>query len=320
MSQLSARDPVPALRRDLDLGRVPVGLGAAVFRLRPGDGKPSALAPGYEVSILRMFDGQRTADDIITNCERIGIPLDLEALEGLVEQAEAAGLLADEKHPGVDQPKPSSAHRDMWSPEVRDRFREGLRAARAGDLERASEAVAAMRELDPGSGDALALEDWIRRQHGADLGAKTLEARLRSSEDEWRGKKAPLHVRAEPRFKGGPPRLVLPVAIAAVSLALMAISTFVPISRLEVSSVRLEPLDSATVKLVATVTPQAARYARPGDQISVDLGVRTLTANIESVQGYELVAKVPNVDRTLRARTVEANVTLPARSLWDTLR
>lgn len=320
MNRLTPRDPIPALRRDLDLGRVPLGVGAEVFRLRPGGGKPGELAPGYELSILRMFDGQRTADDVITNCERIGIPIDLEALEGLVRQAEAVGLLADAEHPGVGKPEPGAPHRQAWTPEVRERFREALRSARAGDLERAREAVESVLGMAPGTAEAMRLEDWIDRQRGAARGPRRLEARLRRSEDAWRGKTAPLQIRSEPRFKGGPPRFVLPLAIAAAGLALIAVTTFVPISRLEVSSVRLEPIDRATLKVVATVTPQAARFARPGDEISIDLGERTLTTVIESVGELELVARVPNADRTLRTRTVEANLTLPPRSLWDTLR
>ena len=393
MHTLAMRDPVPALRRDLDLSRLPTGVGEALLPPSSGGGQAPTLIHGYELSIARMLDGHRTVEDVLTNCERIGLPMDLKALEGLLERLERAGLLADAQHPGVDAHDPAAPRRRAWTPEVRDLFREALRSTREGDLQGARDAVEALLQQAPGTDEAMQLRAWVERQPDPAGAGKQLKAELRASEASWRGGPAPLRLRRPlHKFFAQPPRFLLPTSVVAACIALLAATTFVPVSRLELARVRLEPfsrvpvasavrgtvdrvlvqegalvaagqpllrirlapgieevlrapragevwglrlvpgrtfaaneqllqvIDRTQMRLVATVTPRAAKHTKPGDVITVELPERAVSTVVTGVEGFELTAAVPNADRALAVKNVTANVQLPPRSLWQTVR
>jgi hypothetical protein len=392
MTTLTGRDPLPALRRELDLSRVATGVGAEVYRLRSGGGLAPQLMHGYELSVARMLDGHRTVEDVLFNCERIGVPMDVKALEGLLERLGKAGFLADPVHPGMGQHDPHVPHRDAWTLEVRDLFREALKAAREGDFAAAREAVDSMLQVAPGTGEAVRLREWILRQHAA-AADKALSVELRRSEAKLRGGRAAMHLRPKvQKWFARPPRWLLPTVMIAACAALLAATTFLPVSRYERARVRLEPLTRATMlttapvvvekvmvkdgdlvvpgqplvqwrapagvdavlraseagevhrmrltvgkqlmknqeamqlidrsqmRVVVAVTPRAAKHTKPGDLITLELPDRVMSMVVEAVEDYELLGTVSNGDRSLAMKTMEANIELPARSLWESMR
>jgi hypothetical protein len=388
---LTKRDPVPALSRELDLSRVPTGAGAEVYQLAGTGGQAPQLVHGYELSVARMLDGQRTVEDVLTNCERIGVPMDEKALEGLLDRLGKAGYFADPQHPGMAEHDPHGPRRAQWTPEARDLYREALKCAREGDFSAAREAIEAMLLQAPDTAEALQLREWLARHPGASA-AKALASQLRHTEAELRGGRAPLHLRPKvEKWFARPPRWLLPTLVVAGALALLAATTFVPVSRLELARVRLDPMskvivttteplvverllvkdgdlvaagqplvqwkapsgaeavlrateagevhrmrltvgkrlmaneealqliDRSHLRVQVSVTPRAAKHSKPGDVIRIALADQTLPMVIENVDGYELTGVVANLDRALAMKSVDANIELPPRSLWQTL-
>src|SRR5262249_18380263 len=91
---LSPRDVVPRLRRDLNVKSPPPGTGEDVLLVGPADSVDRVALHGFELSIALMLDGKRTASDVILNCERLGIPIDVEQLDSFVHHLKRFGLLS----------------------------------------------------------------------------------------------------------------------------------------------------------------------------------------------------------------------------------
>src|SRR5438128_2694748 len=94
MKQISPQSPVPTLRGDLVFSSRPTGAGAEVIHIRPIGYRDGTTLHGFELSLARMLDGRRSAQDVLTQANRIGLPLSLSALEGFIEHLEAHHLLA----------------------------------------------------------------------------------------------------------------------------------------------------------------------------------------------------------------------------------
>ena len=157
---LSPQDVVPALRADLELGDPVPGRGEADIRLsHPQTGKALVLK-GVEVSVARMLDGRRTADDVVTAAAKIGIPMKLQGLNGFIHKLEREGLLVE-----APPPKPDGMStwepRAEWSVEVRTLFQAALRAARAEDLASARSRLEQLLAVAPDTEEAKGLLEWV---------------------------------------------------------------------------------------------------------------------------------------------------------------
>src|SRR5262245_38743714 len=94
MKHLSPVDPVPKLRGDVVFSRRPLGSGAEVIHIRPiGYGETMRLH-GFELSLARLLDGRRTAQDVVKRANRIGLPLSLGSLEAFIRHLQSHRLLA----------------------------------------------------------------------------------------------------------------------------------------------------------------------------------------------------------------------------------
>src|SRR3954468_5563100 len=91
--QLSLADVVPVLRADLKIGDPMPGRGESEIRVEnPTNGKALQLK-GFEVSIARMLNGRRTAEEVLTAASQIGLPLSLESFNGFLHKLDREGFL-----------------------------------------------------------------------------------------------------------------------------------------------------------------------------------------------------------------------------------
>lgn len=281
MGHLSPRDVVPALRSDLNINRPPVGAGAEVIKVTPADSDTPFAMRGFELSIARMLDGRRTVEEVMTNCERIGLPMDLRAFEGLLHQLETHGLIADGEHPGVGQRSPVRRARASWPPEVRELYRTSLRHAREGNLDAALRDLDGLLELAPGTFEAIALKDWIDKQRAGQTVAIPFQSLLRAAEDTWRSEAIP-ETESLPLTRPRRPRpQLLPFAVLLAGVAVAAIAVFVPLPRIALASARLSP--------VAEQTLVAGREATVDDVLvkegaEVARGEELLVFNVEDTE------------------------------------
>src|SRR5687767_6257088 len=117
---LTPDDVVPPFRSDLKLADPVQGAGEKLVTVAdPISGKSMAFR-GFELSIARMCNGQRTANEVIDAAAAIGLPISLEGLSGFVKKLRALGFLS---HP-LDAPVPRATtwdERREWSEEIRAR-------------------------------------------------------------------------------------------------------------------------------------------------------------------------------------------------------
>jgi biotin carboxyl carrier protein len=71
--------------------------------------------------------------------------------------------------------------------------------------------------------------------------------------------------------------------------------------------------DVRRLKMTATVAPRHARSVEAGAPLTVKIGQDRVDTKVDAVTEDEIVAEVPNPDRTLRTGNVSAELELPAR-------
>lgn len=243
MPHLNRKDVLPALRADLVVSRPLRGAGAEVIHVAPeGELSPRAMW-GFEFSIARMLDGRRTADEVMSSAARIGLPLDLQSLDGLLHQLEARGFLADAQHPGVGDLDRHHRHRPEWSPEVRELYREALRRARTGDLGGAIETADEVVVRAPENSDALALRTWALEQARAEKPGVPFGEVLHRAEANWRSQTIPQKPEAILPSAGWR----IPVLAWVGLLALLIVGVLVvtaPLPRVVLASATFAPVSS----------------------------------------------------------------------------
>lgn len=281
MGHLTPQDVVPALRSDLNINRPPVGAGAEVIKVTPADSDTPFAMRGFELSIARMLDGKRTAQEVMSNCERIGLPMDLRSLEGLVHQLETHGLIAHDAPPGAGQAMAVRRARASWTPEVREQYRTSLRHAREGNLDAAQRDLEGLLDLAPGTFEAIALKDWIDKQRAGQSVAVPFQSLLRAAEDTWRSEPLP---EAEPvrlvRPRRPRPQL-LPFAVMVAGLAVVAIAVFVPLPRIALASARLSPVSQSQVVATREATVDDV-LVKEGDEVA--RGEELIVYNVEDTE------------------------------------
>jgi multidrug resistance efflux pump len=191
---------------------------------------------GFEFSIARMLDGRRTAHDVIQNCERLGIPMDLRSLEGFLHQLQSHALIS--RAPGRGTPG-GARHRSAWSDGARGLYTEALRRARQGDLVGARQRVDELLWLAPGTAEAVRLQHLIDASLATD--PQGFQRVFHDVEEAWRSEL----VDEPPR----PSRLARLAIIAALTLTVAAGLSAVPLPRIISAPARLYP--GTELKVVA---------------------------------------------------------------------
>jgi multidrug resistance efflux pump len=219
---------VPRLRQDLEATAPPAALGAEVIRVGPVDSANRVALHGFEFSIARMLDGKRTLRDVVVNCEKLGLPIDPDALEGFIRQLKCYGFLAR----GHDAPQRG---RDPWLPTVRAMFRRALYAARMGNVREARDDLKQLLTVAPTTPEARDLLNALDDPAPAD----TFQALVHEAQESWTEE---LRV---PRFEGL--RSFRPLLGLAVGVGVFAAAALIPMPRIVPTSAELTPVAEVPV-------------------------------------------------------------------------
>ena len=171
--QLSPSDVVPAFRQDLKLADPVQGAGEKLVTVAdPASGKSMAFR-GFELSIARMLNGQRTANEVVDAAAAIGLPISLEGLSGFVKKLKALGFLSHPLDGPVPKPTTWSQRRE-WSEEIRQRYQQALKEARSNELLSAKEHLTRLLDDAPDNDDVRGLMQWVDERLKAPAAGKKL--------------------------------------------------------------------------------------------------------------------------------------------------
>lgn len=184
MKHLSPTDPVPALRGDVVFSHRPTGSGAEVIHIRPiGFGEGTRLH-GFELSIARMLDGRRTAQDVVSRATRLGLPLSVPALQGFITQLQQHHLLARTAGEAASPVSPWS-ERMEWDPLVREQYQSALKALRAGRTDEARNRLDRLLATAPLLEEARSLRNWLAEHPTGDHEGESFRQVFAKAEREW---------------------------------------------------------------------------------------------------------------------------------------
>lgn len=171
--QLNPTDVVPAFRSDLKLADPVQGAGEKLVTVAdPVSGKSMAFR-GFELSIARMLNGQRTANEVIEAAEAIGLPISLEGLQGFVKKLKGLGFLSHPLDGPVQKPTTWSQRRE-WTDEIRARYQTALKEARSNELLSAKQHLTALIDDAPDNEDVRGLMQWVDERLKAPAAGKKL--------------------------------------------------------------------------------------------------------------------------------------------------
>lgn len=287
-NHLSPRDVVPPIREDLEASPPPSGTGAEVITVAPHDGRSGAMRMhGFEFSIARMLDGRRTADDVIANCQRLGLPVNLDALEDFLFQLKTHGLLSA-------VPVQGRKAGFNWAPEVRDLYRNALRAAREGEFARAKQYLDTLLNRAPGTIEAVRLRDWIDTHPDPHVAGRTFGAVFQRTLDSWAEERPP-HWTAEVRDTLR--KTSWPIVGVLTAIAFLIAYAFLPTSHRVTASAVLAP--GTEVPIAAPVTGTVDEvFVKEGDQVEAGAplfayGVGELQARLSELSDRLEAARAP---------------------------
>jgi len=170
---LALEDVVPAFRADLKLADPVQGAGEKLVTVAdPVSGKSMAFR-GFELSIARMLNGQRTAGQVVEAAEAIGLPISIEGLSGFVKKLRSLGFLSHPLDAAVQQPTTWGERRE-WSDQIRARYQVALREARSNQLMSAKEHLTALLKDAPDNPDVKGLMQWVDERLKAPAAGKKL--------------------------------------------------------------------------------------------------------------------------------------------------
>ncbi|MDP2270030.1 MAG: hypothetical protein Q8K32_04800 [Archangium sp.] len=158
-------DIVPMLRGDLIIAKSAQSKGT--LEVKDPVTERSFTLYDFEVSIARMLDGKRSAQEVLDAANRLGIPVTLPTLKTFLQQLKAYQFI-DASVTGGESTWPK---RKQWSVGVRELYQSALRLMRAGKYDEARGYVDAMIEADPANEEAAALRQRI---YDEAMGAKEL--------------------------------------------------------------------------------------------------------------------------------------------------
>ncbi|MBK7861987.1 MAG: biotin/lipoyl-binding protein [Archangiaceae bacterium] len=170
---LNPEDVVPAFRSDLKLADPVQGAGEKLVTVAdPVSGKSMAFR-GFELSIARMLNGQRTAGEVIDAASQIGLPISLEGLSGFVKKLRSLDFLSHPLDAPVGEPTTWGERRE-WPDEVRARYQVALREARSNDLLSAKQHLDELLRDAPELKEARDLQVWVDERLRAPAAGKRL--------------------------------------------------------------------------------------------------------------------------------------------------
>ncbi len=170
---LAPEDVVPAFRADLKLADPVQGAGEKLVTVAdPVSGKSMAFR-GFELSIARMLNGQRTAGEVVDAASAIGLPISIEGLSGFVKKLRSLGFLSHPLDAAVEAPTTWGERRE-WSEEIRARYQTALKEARSNELMSAKEHLTALAKDAPDNADVKGLMQWVDERLKAPAAGKKL--------------------------------------------------------------------------------------------------------------------------------------------------
>jgi len=133
-----AGQTVPRLRGDL---KVTADLSKeGVVTITDSRSGAAHTVRDVELSLARMLNGQRTAQEVVEAAQRIGLPINLESLSRFVGKLRGMGLLDEVQGDPLSMlPGGTWPHREPWPPETRELYQVALKAFRSEELEHAQE-------------------------------------------------------------------------------------------------------------------------------------------------------------------------------------
>lgn len=149
---------VPKVRLDLQVSKVPEAQG--IFLVRDPVGGRTFSLFDFELSVARMLDGKRTAQDVIDGANKIGIAVKLESLRDFVTSLRAYHFVDESGTAAPAAEVGTWPKRKSWDPKVRELFQAALKASREGR-----------------KADALSVLDELLRLDADNAEAKELKAR-----------------------------------------------------------------------------------------------------------------------------------------------
>lgn len=290
---LSPHDVVPPLRGDLEPLPAPSGTGAEVITVAPFEGTGAMRMHGFEFSIARMLDGRRTAQDVLVSCKRLGLPVNLDALEDFLFQLETHGLLGAQ--PLDDRPGTS------WQPAVRDLYRDALKAARQGEFESARAYLNAMDELSPGTVEAARLRSWVEHHPDPLVAGRTFGEVFQRTLDSWAEERPP-HWAAEARDTLR--RTWWPVLGVLTAIGFLILFAFLPTPHRVSASAQLSPLAEVAVPAAASgVLDQV--MVKEGDRVEAGAPLFAYDVGELQVRWSELAEQLDAARAPLRAQVAK---------------
>lgn len=149
-------DLVPRLRGDLLITKSTTSKGTLEVK-DPTSGRSFTLYD-FEVSIARMLDGKRSAQEVLDAANKLGIPVTLPTLKTFLKQLRSYQFIDLTADAGGDTTWP---RRKQWPEGVRELYQSALRLMRGGKFDEALGYAEAMIAADPGNEDAVALKQRI---------------------------------------------------------------------------------------------------------------------------------------------------------------
>lgn len=170
--QLGLSDVVPVLRADLKIDDPQPGRGESEIHVEdPTTGK-FLVMKGFELSLARMLNGRRTAEEVLTAAGQIGLPLSIESLNGFLRKLNKEGFL--HKVAGMAPIDITTWEaRSEWNEEIRRLFQEALREARADRFVAAKSRLDALLARSPAIKEAQQLLHWVMQRLRPESGPST---------------------------------------------------------------------------------------------------------------------------------------------------
>ncbi|MBL9038909.1 MAG: HlyD family secretion protein, partial [Archangium sp.] len=185
LEPLSPNDVVPTLRADLVIADAAPGRGEDEVRVADPSGAQVLMLKGFEVSLARMLNGRRTASEVVTAAQQIGLPLSVDGLNGFLRKLNHAGFLTKA---GASAPADitSWTARAEWPEEVRHLFQEALFEARADRLSSAKAKLDALLIRSPATPEAQQLLHWVmQRLHPNGPATPAFSSVFANEEKQW---------------------------------------------------------------------------------------------------------------------------------------
>lgn len=170
--QLSLSDVVPVLRADLKIGDPQPGRGESEIHVEDTTTGKFLVMKGFELSLARMLNGRRTAEEVLTAAGQIGLPMSIESLNGFLRKLRKEGFLTEMVGMAPIDITTWEA-RSEWNEEIRRLFQEALREARADRFIAAKSRLDALLARSPAIKEAQQLLHWVMQRLRPESGPNT---------------------------------------------------------------------------------------------------------------------------------------------------